>query len=298
MLQQIKTRVRDASYFIGNAVLPSDIRNSGPLGSLRRQVIFWSRESFVMSYPKCGRTWLRTMIGRVVELHHGLSIRNPMEVQHFWKLSAGIPCIAFSHDDGPNLKPASAIETDKSRYAAKNILFLTRDPRDVLVSYYFDAKNRMNVFDGTLSDFVYQDIGSIDSIIKFYNIWANNRSRVKSFQLLSYEEMHQDPKAALRTAIEFLGIRGVPDDVIDNAIEFGSFSNLRKIEAANAFDHERMRPRDHANPESFKVRRGKISGYKDYLAPAEIEYIDAKIRDHLDPFYANYRTAGAQAVSA
>ena len=296
MLQQFKSRVRDASYFIGNAVLPSDIRNAGPLGSLRRQMIFWSRESFVMSYPKCGRTWLRTMIGRVVELHHGLDLRNPMEVQHFWKLAPGIPCVGFSHDDGPNLKTASAIDSDKSKYAGKNILFLVRDPRDVLVSYYFDAKNRMNVFDGTLTDFVYQDVGSIDSIITFLNIWACNRSQVKSFQLLTYEEMHRDPKQALRTAIEFLGIRGVPDEVIDDAIDFGAFDNLRKIEVTNAFDHERMRPRDQANPESFKVRRGKVNGYKDYLGPNEIDYINAKIQDDLDPFYANYRAAAGQAL--
>ena len=110
MLTQFKANVRDATFFLGEAIIPKDMRNSGVLGSLRRQVIYWSRDSFVLSYPKCGRTWLRTMIGRVIDLHHGLDLRNPMEVQHFWKLSPKIPCIGFSHDDGPNLIVREALQ--------------------------------------------------------------------------------------------------------------------------------------------------------------------------------------------
>jgi hypothetical protein len=293
MLGRWKTNLRDATFFLGEAIVPKDLRNAGALGSLRRQMIYWSRESFVLSYPKCGRTWLRTMIGRVIDLHYGLDLRNPMEVQHFWKLSPKVPCIDFSHDDSPNLKRAHEIKTDKSRYAGKKILFLVRDPRDVVVSYYFDARNRMKVFDGTINEFLFQDVGSIDSVIAFYNAWARNRDKVKAFQLLSYEDMHRDPRSELRTAVEFLGIHGVPDAILDKAIEFSSFDNLRKIELTDAFHHERMRPRDQTNPDSFKVRRGKIGGYKDYFSTAEVEYLDTRIMTKLDPFFDAYRRVEA-----
>jgi hypothetical protein len=299
MLQQWKNNLRDASFFLGEAMLPSQMRNAGVLGSMRRQMIFWSRESFVLSYPKCGRTWLRTMIGRVIDLHYGLDLKNPMEVQHFWKLSSRIPCIAFSHDDSPNLKRDIDIETDKSRYKDKKILFLVRDPRDVVVSYYFDAKNRMKVFDGSIGEFLFQDVGSIDSIIAFYNAWARSRHEVKAFQLLSYEDMHREPHDTLRRALDFLGIRDVPDETLSRAIEFGSFENLRKIELADAFDHERMRARDRSNPESYKVRRGKIGGYRDYFGAEEIAYLDSRIAERLDPSFEVYRggrEAGGQAA--
>src|SRR3546814_12961563 len=91
-----------------------------------------------------------------------------MEIQHFWKLSSRVPNIAFTHDDNPNLKFGSEVETDKSRYASKRILFLTRDPRDVLVSYYFDAKNRMKVIDCSLGDYLRTGRGRIDAIVAFY----------------------------------------------------------------------------------------------------------------------------------
>jgi hypothetical protein len=36
-----------------------------------------------------------------------------------------------------------------------------------------------------------------------------------------------------------------------------------------------LRTSSAADPESFKVRRGKVGGFRDYLAPDDIAYIDA-----------------------
>ena len=289
-----KSNLRDASFFLGEAVVPKKIRYSGVMGSLRRQVIHWARDSFVLSYPKCGRTWLRTMIGHVMDRHYDLGLKNPMEIQHLWKLSSNIPCIDFSHDDGPNLKRPGAIQTDKSRFGGKNILLLVRDPRDVVVSYYFDARHRMKIFDGTINEFLAQDVGSIDSIIAFYNAWAKARGQVKAFQLLTYEDMHRDPKGSLITALDFLNVQDVPEALVDEAIAFGAFENLRKIEMADAFGHERMRAADQSNPDSFKVRRGKAGGYVDYFSAEEIAYMDRRI-DMLDPLFDMYKRPAAAA---
>jgi len=37
---------------------------------------------YVLSYPKCGRTWLRLMIGKALDEHYQLGIANPMELGH------------------------------------------------------------------------------------------------------------------------------------------------------------------------------------------------------------------------
>jgi hypothetical protein len=289
MVLQIKNALRDASFQIGERVIPKRIRYSGVLGYARRQMIFWARDVFVLSYPKCGRTWLRTMIGHVLDAKYNLNLSNPMEIQHFWKLSSNVPCIDFAHDDSPNLKTPSEINQDKSRFRRKKILFLARDPRDVVVSYYFDASLRMKVFQGSLSDFVRQDVGSIDSIITYYNSWARGRHQVKAFRLQTYEDMHSDPHSSLRDALEFLDVADVSDELIDNAVSFGSFNNLRKIEQRDAFGHERMRAADQSNPESFKVRRGRTGGFVDYLSPEEIRMIDDRIESSLDPMFKMYR---------
>ena len=41
---------------------------------------------------------------------------------------------------------------------------------------------------------------------------------------------------------------------------------MQKLEAAGAFDSNILHPGDVRDPESFKVRRGKVGGYREYLS--------------------------------
>ena len=50
------------------------------------------------------------------------------------------------------------------------------------------------------------------------------------------------------------------------ALEFSRFENMQKLEAAGAFDSKILHPGDVRDPESFKVRRGKVGGYREYLS--------------------------------
>jgi hypothetical protein len=54
-------------------------------------------------------------------------------------------------------------------------------------------------------------------------------------------------------------------------------------EAESAFMTRAFQPADPDDPETFKVRKGKVGGYVDYLGEAEIEFLGRKIREELDP---------------
>jgi hypothetical protein len=54
------------------------------------------------------------------------------------------------------------------------------------------------------------------------------------------------------------------------------------LEAAGAFDSKILRPGDVRDPESFKVRRGKIGGYREYLSSDDQAYA-ADAMAKLDP---------------
>ncbi len=62
-----------------------------------------------------------------------------------------------------------------------------RDPRDVVVSNYFqfvkrgDGERIGDAFAGSLSEFLHHDRGSLKSIVTFYNVWARNRAVPKAF---------------------------------------------------------------------------------------------------------------------
>ncbi|MFW6009253.1 MAG: sulfotransferase domain-containing protein, partial [archaeon] len=166
----------------------------------------------------------------------------------------------------------------------KKIIFLVRDPRDVVISLYFQMKKRRDKFDGSLEDFIFRKKGSIDSIIKFYNIWKKNRGIPKDFLLIRYEDMHKDTKKELDKTLKFIGLK-VDDKLISEAVEFAKFDNMRKMEKKNKYNSSRLKPGEKNDIESYKTRKGKVGGYKDYLSEKQICYINEKIKNKLSNFF-------------
>ena len=65
-------------------------------------------------------------------------------------------------------------------------------------------------------------------------------------------------------------------DVRDGKVVKGvNFENLRDAEARNLFDNPMLATRPNADPEAFKVRRGKIGGFRDHLSAADVARIVA-----------------------
>jgi hypothetical protein len=60
--------------------------------------------------------------------------------------------------------------------------------------------------------------------------------------------------------------------IFHEALDFSRFENMQKLEAAGAFDSKILRPGDVRDPESFKVRRGKVGGYREYLSAEDQAY--------------------------
>ena len=157
---------------------------------------FLETDAFLISYPKCGRTWLRIMLGWYVG---GLDAPNPLEVYRLSCMLPGYRRLEVSHDDYPHWKTADRLFTDKEAYRNKIVLFLVRNPRDVLVSNYFQFTRRKDMelakvnFSGTISDFIRNPVGGIAGLVGFYNIWAANRQVPARFELLTYEDLSASP---------------------------------------------------------------------------------------------------------
>jgi hypothetical protein len=139
-------------------------------------------------------------------------------------------------------------------------------------------------FQGDVSAFLYEDVGSFDAVLRYYNIWADNRNTPAGFLLVWYEDMHENPKRELGRVLKFLGIPDVSDEIISEAIEHTSFNNMRKMEVENAFNSRHLKPADEEDENSYKTRRGKVGGFEDYFNQAEIAYMDEQILKKLSGF--------------
>jgi hypothetical protein len=267
------------------------IRDALPFGN--------DADAFMVSFPKCGRTWLRVMLGRALYRHAGIDDLRPDGTRLLYpegiKDLKGLPRISFTHDGRPTRGTVEEIETDKSRYAGKAVVLLIRDLRDVAVSYYFHETRRTKrfypkweiaKFHGEISEFLHSEVGGIEHFLRFYNIWADNKDVPERVLLMKYEQMRREPKAQLQALLDFLGVEGVAEETVDDAVDFSSFDKMKEMEKEGTFKHPHyMKPGDSADEESFKVRRGKVGGFEDYLSAADIEWLTEKMQGELAPFY-------------
>ena len=279
-LQKLPLLPPDAKKAI-KAITPSRVRS---------WYIAKSSDAYLLSFPKCGRTWLRIMLGKVIQLHYQLPEDvNLVNIGFLASINPEIPRIHISHDEGPQWKKPAELEKSKSQYAGKKVILLVRNPRDVLVSNYFQETKREGCTHKDISAYLRAESGSVDTLLTWYNIWADNRHLPSEFCLDQYENLHLDTLGELRKILAILGMEDVSDAHINEAIHYASFDNMRKLEKSDSCNSPKLRPTNIDDPESYKTRRGKVGGFTDYLGVADIEYVDQKIRNQLSDFYSSYK---------
>ena len=244
---------------------------------------------YLVSYPKTGRTWLRMLMKTALHKHLGVPVKDPLEFHELTEKDERIPRISVVHDDEPHWKKTHELTSDKSKwYRNKKVILLIRDPRDTMVSLYIQMTKRWKVFtesEKTINEFIWQETGALKSMIEYYNIWAQNRDIPKDLLMIRYEDIHSQTLQKLRESIEFLGVNDTPNDTLNEAIEFNRLEKLKKREASGEFNTKRLKPGSKDDPESMKVRKGKVGGYQEYLSYDEACKIRDYTYEHLDPWY-------------
>jgi hypothetical protein len=272
-------------------------RGREQVGKLRRA------DCVIVSHGKSGRTWLRVMMSRVYQVMHGLPSSALLSFDNLHRKKREIPRIFFTHDNYVRDYTGSADVI--SDYGDRKVVFLARHPVDVAVSQFFQWKFRMKPGkkdllsypghgeDVELFDFLMRPDWGLARVIDFMNLWARDMPRLNDFLLIRYEDLRSDAARILTELMDFIGTPAT-DEQIRDAVEFGSIENMRKMEQQGSFwmSGGRMKPKDRDNPESYKVRRAKVGGYRDYLTDEQAEQIASIVRETLDPVFGYERSAG------
>ncbi len=256
------------------------------------------------SYGKSGRTWVRVMISRYYQLAYRLPDNLIMGFDNFHRMNRAIPRIFFTHDN--YLRGYTGNVDSKKDFYDKKTVLLVRKPQDVAVSQFFQWKYRMRPAKKSMNrypahgaeisvyDFVKDPNQGLEHIVDFMNGWARELSRIKQLLVVRYEDLRADPEAEMRRIVEFLGME--PDEaLIRDTVEFASVENLRQKEKENYFwrSGSRVQARDVNDPNTFKVRKAKVGGYRDYFDDAQVAELDALVDSRLDPVFG-YTAAEAK----
>jgi len=241
-------------------------------------------DAIILSIPKSGRTWLRAFLCAYFCRRFGLEFT----LRPGRYALPGFPRIVFSHDMFEHRTKGDRWDRIRGKYLVPRrelnrakIILLARDPRDCFVSLYLQLTRRdpnaVKLRQKTVGEMLRDEKFGMRAIVDTMNNWLKEFSHRDNFTLVRYEALRASPEERFRDLLAHLGESSPEPSIFQQALEFSRFENMQKLEAAGAFDSNILHPGDVRDPESFKVRRGKVGGYREYLSAEDQKFAEAAL---------------------
>lgn len=228
-----------------------------------------------LSFPKAGRSWICFFLARYLAERTG----GPLDLD---LLAPGheVPPIAFLHEHIDVFEDIVAPPRllNERLLLRRRLLVIVRDPRDTLVSYWYEKRVReARPAPARLEEFAESPVYGIERISEGTNLLLDLYEAHPGDRLLvSYERLREDPADRLRRVLSF-ALAGPPIDEtsFQEALGASSFAAMRDWErrltrrdATRYADRFGPRQEGPLTDGHFKVRRGTVGGFRTQMSPA------------------------------
>lgn len=198
-----------------------------------RNLAVYPDDTFIVSYPRSGNTWTRFLVANLLHPNEAVTFAN---IENIVPDSEAQSSRFLKRVPRPRMIKSHAYFDPRF----KRVIYIVRDPRDVVLSYYDFQRKYRQIQDGYpipqyARDFVSGRLGLGD-----WGTWAENaqswvctRQGRHGFLLLRYEDMVAEPREELAKIASFFGIHPAPE-LLSNTIERSSADRLRQLERAQS----------------------------------------------------------------
>lgn len=227
---------------------------------------YFSDDTIIVSYPKSGSTWLRFILSNIINF----KVKKYKEIDFLCSQKL-VPAIST---DGifktkinlnkmirPRILRSHSLHTEQF----PKVIYLLRDGRDVMVSYYYHFK-KFNNYKGSLLEFMSNNYSGIDWH-EHVNSWLYNQSNTSELLLIKYEDLLNDTKRGIIKMLKFIGME-CSDEEVDKAIKLSSFEKMQLSENKSGLGIVAS-----GNREINFIRKGKKGVWQDELGKTEIKVI-------------------------
>jgi hypothetical protein len=234
-----------------------------------RSLVILPDDIFLVSFPKSGNTWTRFLLA---------NLRFPDEPASFANINRLIPDPTGTNkrdfDRMPRPRIIKSHECFDPRYP--RVIYIVRDPRDVVVSqYHYHRKIRKIEDDSPLDKFVARFLagetcphGSWGQNI---STWLFTSEENPRFLLLRYEDLVADTARELAKVVAFLHLSAGPEQIAQS-VERSSADHMRKLEETQTDKNGLMKG---SRKDLSFVRAAGSGGWRTELPAPMVEKIEA-----------------------
>lgn len=230
---------------------------------------------YIVSFPKSGTTWLNFLMANI---HLKMSGSN--QAVTFYNINDFIPDILQFRSLKETILPFPGHRVIKSHAEFnplyKKVLYLVRDPRDVMISYFWFLKN-LGEFQEGLSHLVRSPVYGIEAWCRHVKGWVEQTPASTSIEFLRYEDLKKDAGGVLTRIYTLLGHQ-IPPDILEQALQLSSFENMKKLEQYYNYGG------DFRFPGLEFVRKGQSGAFTAELAARDLDFINQQAAPWLAMF--------------
>lgn len=221
--------------------------------------LIYPDDSFIVSYPKSGNTWVRFLIANL--------IKTSSDDIDFHSAVKYVPEIGVHHKEISRL---SRPRTFKSHALYTNtypkVIYIVRDVRDVYVSYYHYLKKSLPE-NTSFSDFIRKEDLYPSRWSNHVDSWIN---KPNVYLVIKYEDLLKNTFQELRKIVNVMFKYKIHDRDLISAIEESTFKKMQTIEK------QKGRPFQSKEKElrsSNFVRKGIKGDWINYLSKNDEKFI-------------------------
>ncbi|CAH7397440.1 bile salt sulfotransferase 2 [Phodopus roborovskii] len=255
------------------------------LEEIRHKFVIRDKDTIIVAYPKSGTNW---MIETVCLIQ---TKGNPEWVQSIpsWDRSFWVETVSgyqkLINKEGPHLISSHLPFHlfPKSFFSSKaKMIYIMRNPRDVLVSGYFFwraakfVKNPESLT--TYFDWFLKGNVPYGSWFEHIRGWLSMRES-ENVLLLSYEDMKKETRRMVEKICDFLGKKLEPDE-LDMVLKYSSFQAMKE----NKMSNFRLMPKESVTHDFVLMRKGVTGDWKNHFTVAQAEAFDKVFQEKMAGF--------------
>lgn len=262
---------------------------------MREQRSKYPRSTFI-SHPRSGLTWFRWMMHEVRKLHDPENLKAPPIDTEEWN-----PLIAYDHD-GIGLRSPQSMRKRSNRSSGVNawsdyrVVFLIRDPRDVLLSNYYRMVVRgkqvvseaRSVRGYDLGAFIKCDTLGLKPLVEWICWWDKHRHECVDFMPIFYEDTLLNPASTLSCVLEMATEENVPMGTVREAVEASTFEKMRRHEEVHGTIYKDQSGPVNSDPSTALIRKGLAGQWRDEFSEGLKGWCEKEMRDLEGTFAARY----------